>query len=343
MDKREAMLSFLVIGCGSIGSRHADNLLILGQTVYIYDREPERMKEFIRTHPTAQVFDFKSHHLKIDAWVIATPPNYHIPFSFEALSHDIKGIFIEKPISHNLDKVDETINQAKEKGLVIQVGYQFRFHPGLQLAKKLLDEGKIGKLLSIRAEFGQYLPNWHPNEDYRNLYTCHEQMGGGILLESSHEIDYVRWLAGEVTKVSCFAGKVSNLDIDVEDTADILLYINTGIIGNIHVDMIQQFYTRYCKLIGEEGNILWEYPNYQVQVSRKTANGGHVIINEPIAKSDYPDINFNADMYLEEMRHFVACVEGKEKPVVDAETGKRVLEIALAAKESARENKVVEV
>jgi len=233
------------------------------------------------------------------------------------------------------------VDELLSKDRIIQVGYQFRFHPGLRLVKKLLDEGKIGKLLSIRAEFGQYLPDWHPNEDYRNLYTAHQEQGGGIILDASHEIDYCRWLAGsEISKVACFAGKLSSLDVDAEDTADLLMYCNNNIVINIHTDFTQRRYTRSCRLCGEEGTIIWKYapPNfYRVQLF-EPANRP-----EDIARETYRELpSEKEEMYLEEMRHFISCIEGKEKPIVDGETGKRVLEIALAAKESAKERKVIE-
>ena len=308
-------MRFLIIGCGSAGERHTKNLLSLGQEVFVFDKDLVRAQRLVDTYGVS-IYDFKSHHLPIAAFVIATPPNYHIPFAFEALRHD-SHIFIEKPISNSLDRVDELITLAKKQDKIIQVGYQLRFNPGLMLVKKILDEGKIGRLLSIRAEFGFYLPYWHHSEDYRNLYTCYESQGGGIILDSSHEIDYVRWLTGsEVTQVSCFADKLSNLEVDVEDTAEINLKFESGAIGNIHVDFIQRDYIRSCKLIGEEDTIGWKLSQYEKD-------------------SNIP--------YLEEMRHFISCIENHENPLVNAETGKRVLEIALAAKQSARENKVIGV
>ena len=300
----------LIVGCGSIGERHTRNLLSLGQEVLVFDKDPLKEEVLVNRYGVS-VYDVKSHHLPIDAFVIATPPSFHIPFAMEALEHD-SHIFIEKPISHNLNGVDEVISLAKEKGKVLQVGYQFRFHPGLKAVKSFLDSGKIGKVLSIRAEFGQYLPDWHPNEDYRKLYTCKT----GIILDSSHEIDYVRWLASsEVTEVSCIYGKLSGLEMEAEDTAEIILRFENGVIGNIHVDCIQRTYTRWCKMIGERGTIIWDYPRNEV------------IVNE------IPQYRRSkADMYVEEMQNFIRAIEGKEKPAVDGETAKKVLEIALIAK-----------
>ena len=321
-------MKFIVIGCGSIGEMHTKNLLSLGQEVFVYDKDLVRIQNLVNRYKV-QTYDFKSHHIPIDAFVICTPPNSHIPLAFEGLEHNAH-LFIEKPISHTLDEVDEVIALAKEQDKVIQIGYQFRFHPGLKLVKQLLDEGKIGKLLSIRAEFGQYLPDWHPQEDYRNLYACYEEQGGGIILDGSHEIDYVVWLVGdEVSEVSCLAGKLSNLEVNTEDIAEINLKFRNGVISNIHTDFIQRTYTRGCKLYGERGAIMWmPYEDYLYLFTPKQKN---IKIKPKI------------DMYIEEMRNFIACIEGKEKPVVDGETGKRVLEIALAAKESAKVGEVVKI
>ena len=319
---------FLVIGCGSAGERHTKNLLSLGQEIAVTDIDINRSSVI------ANKYGVKVSSLsdEFDSFIICTPPDSHIYYIKEAIKYGAH-IFVEKPLSNSLDGVAEVIEQARTKNLVLQVGYQFRFHPGLRFVKELLDKGKIGKLLSVRAEFGQYLPDWHPNEDYKNLYTAHEKLGGGIILDASHEIDYVRWLVGsKVTKVSCFADKLSNLEVDTEDTAEINLGFENGIIGNIHVDMINRIYTRWCKLIGEKGTLVWDYQKPEIQLMpSKPGFGATIFTYEPI------------DPYIEEMKHFLSCIEGIEKPVMDGETGKRVLEIALAARKSSKENKVVEI
>ena len=322
------MSRFLVIGCGSIGERHTKNLLSLGQDVMVHDRDPVKLQNLVDKYRVIP-YDFTSYHIPFTAWIIATPPKYHLPFAFEALNHN-SHIFIEKPISHTLDRVGELLAKSEEQDRIIQVGYQFRFHPGLMLVKKLLDEGRIGKILSIRAEFGQYLPDWRPNVDYRDTYTAHNDQGGGIILDASHEVDYCRWLAGsEITKVSCFASKLSSLNVDAEDTAAILMRTTNNCIIEIHVDFTNRTYTRNCELIGDKGTIRWDYNLMTIYLFDGKE---HNLIYDS-----------KDDMYLEEMVHFLACIEGKEKPKVDGETGKRVLEIALAAKESAKENKVMEV
>jgi len=313
-------MKFLIVGCGSAGERHTKNLLSLGQEVQVFDTNEKRMTDIASKHniETHRMFSYTR---SFDAFIICTPPDSHLEYIRKAIENNAH-IFVEKPISNTLDGVDEVISMAKEKNLVLQVGYQFRFHPGLILVKQLLDEGRIGKLLNIRAEFGYYLPYWHLQEDYRNLYTIRL----GIILDASHEIHYVRWLAdSEVSEISCFAGHLSSLETQSEDIAEINIRFE-NIIGNIHADYIQRGYSRWCKLIGEKGTILWDY-NYAT-VKLYDDKEHHLMYD-------------TKDMYLEEMKHFIQCIERKEKPIVNGEIGKRVLEIALSAKESARENRVI--
>lgn len=190
----------------------------------------------------------------------------------------------------------------------------------------MLDEGIVGHPMNIRAEFGQYLPDWRPTQDYRQSYTAHAAMGGGIILDASHELDYVRWLGGEVESVSCAAGKFSGLEMDTEDMAEITLRIKGNLIAQVHMDCLQRDYVRTCKVVGEKGTLIWDFKQGVRHYDAATARWQ----DEPIA----PDLN---DMYVDEMKHFVSCARVEASPLVDGVTGKRVLELALAAKKSSCE------
>lgn len=323
-------MKVLVVGCGSIGKRHAGNIRQISPSIELFatDYLSDRTIPLIEAYNITP-YDMLSRHMPFDAFIVCVPTPDHMAYVKRAIEDGI-NVFVEKPLSDSLNGVTEALRMVSDKGLIMQVGYQFRFHPGLQLVKKLLDESRIGKILSIRAEFGQYLPDWRPNIDYTEHWGTWEQMGGGIISEVSHEIDYVRWLSGgEVIHVSCFAGHISSLEGNADDTAEIILKSDNNVISNIHVDMTQRSYTRWCKVIGESGNITWSYN------SKDRHYGCH--FNGKWVGTNY------SDMYIEEMKHFIACLEGKEKPVVDGETGKKVLEIVLAAKQSSKENKVVEI
>lgn len=325
-------MKFLVIGCGSIGERHIRNLQSLSAgEILAHDIDIERLtfigeKYQLKTYANLD----KALEHQVDAFIICVPPSLHIPFALKGIEHGAH-LFIEKPLSHNLEGIDTVLEQAKAKGLITFVGYNLRFHPGLKLVKQLLDEGRIGKVLSARVEAGHYLPDWHPWQDYRQMYTAKKEAGGGIILDGSHELDYIRWFLGEVKEMSCFAGKLSSLEVETEDTAEIILRFDSGAIAGVHLDFVQRAYSRSCKLIGEEGTIIWDYPAKKVSIF--SAKSGHW--EETEIKSE-PN-----DMYLEEIKHFTKCIRGEEAPIVDGVTAKRVLKIALAAKTSSQTGRTI--
>ena len=325
-------MKILVIGCGSIGERHIKNLIALSAgSIIATDTDPDRL-EYVRDKYFLDVYDdvdaaFNAHP---DIVLVCTPPPLHIPLAMKAVDHGCH-VFIEKPLSHTLDHVDGFLTKAKKKQRIVFVGYNLRFQRGIHLIKQFLEEEAIGKPLVIRAEFGQYLPDWRPSQDYKKSYTAHQNMGGGIILDGSHEIDYVRWFAGDIIEVSCFAGTLGSLEVDVEDTAEILLRTGDGTLAEIHLDFLQRVYSRTCKIIGTQGTLLWDYTENKVGLYAASTKQWK---NFPVAAE--PN-----EMYLEEMKHFLACVNGKAIPLIDGHAAKKVLEIALAAKKSASSGKAI--
>ena len=327
-------MKILVIGCGSIGERHIRNLkgLSMGEIIAC-DTDQKRLSAIGKKYDIQTCADIRRTLSKsIDATLVCTPPSTHIPIARKVIDSGAH-IFIEKPLSHSLKGVDELIERAGKKNLTILVGYNLRFHPGLALVKKLCDRGEVGRILSARAEVGQYLPDWRPWQDYRRSYTARKKLGGGIILDGSHELDYMRWLLGEVEEVSCFADKLSHLEVDTEDTAEVLLKFRSGAIAGVHLDFIRRDYARNCELVGEGGTIVWSYPEALVKIYSARNKKWRVIK----ASSD-PN-----EMYVREMRHFIRCVRGKENPLIDGKEGKKTLEIALAAKKSAEIGKIVRI
>ncbi len=320
-----------IIGCGSIGQRHARNLLTLGESdLVVYDPMPGRASEFaascgIRAADTLE----DAMALRPDVVWVCTPPHLHTDVAaraVEARAH----IFIEKPIASSLEGIDQLLEKVRSRGVVLYVGYNLRFQAGMAKTKELLGSGVIGRLLMIRAEAGQYLPDWRPTQDYRAGYITRRSTGGGIILDASHEIDYVRWLAGEVESVYCVAAHLSALEMETEDSAAIILRMAGGVIGEIHLDCIQRGYTKNCKLIGDAGTLVWDFKD-GIRLLRAGAMEWEQF---PMA----PDVN---DMYIKETRHFLQCVRGEATPLVDGETGRRILAVALAARDSAERRQQV--
>ena len=326
----------LVTGCGSIGQRHIRNLKALNAGAIIaHDPRPERRQEVEQKYG-AKTYDDLDEALeqKPDVAFVCTPTTVHIAPALSAAQAGCH-LFIEKPLSHSLDGVDDLIGVVTRKELVTLVGCNLRFHPGIAKMKELLEKEAIGRVLCVRVQAGQYLPDWHPWEDYRQGYSANKALGGGVILDGIHEIDYVTWFLGEVSQVFCFSGKLSSLDIDTEDTAEILLLFVDASIAEIHLDYVQRSYSRSCQIIGEEGTILWDFTEAQVML-HTAASGRWQLFPQK------PDYDINA-MYVDETKHFLACIQGKATPAQDIKSARRVLEIALAAKGSTETGKVMKV
>ena len=327
--------SILVAGAGSIGRRHMRNLRTLGcRRIGAVDPDTSRLEPMVAELGVQPFSDFDEalEHVRPDAVLVCTPPALHVPQALAAVRSGAH-VFVEKPLSHSLDGVDELVREAAGRDRILQVGYNWRFHPGIQKVKALVEQAAVGRVLWARAECGQYLPDWRPWQDYRLSYTASRSQGGGIILEGSHEIDYMRWIFGEVVQVHCVAGVLGDLEVDAEDTASMILRFASGCIGEIHLDFVQRTPWRGCKVVGTEGTIIWDDTDLSVRVF--TAQD---------EKWERIDVSCDRnDMYMAEMRSFLACLDGARQPIVDADAARRVLEITTAALRSACMNGVVEL
>ena len=195
-------MKFLIAGLGSIGRRHFRNLRALGENdiVLLRSHKATLSDDELAGYPveTDMLVALKKH--KPDAVVVANPTALHLDIAIPAAEAGCH-LFLEKPISGSLGRVDQLEATAKRSGSRILVGFQFRFHPTLRKAAELIAAGDLGKILTIHAHWGEYMPNWHPWEDYRQAYAAREDLGGGVIRTLTHPLDYVRWLGGEVTEV----------------------------------------------------------------------------------------------------------------------------------------------
>ena len=327
---------FLIIGCGSIGQRHVKNLLALGvNDIIAFDPEPMRREAVASTMKVVTVEDLSAAwRLGPQVCVIAAPSSLHIPIALDAARRGCH-LFIEKPLSHTWEGVQALLELARQANLITLVACNLRFHPGLRIVRRLLSDGAVGRIVAARVEVGQYLPDWHPTEDYRRGYSARRELGGGIILDAIHEIDYSRWLLGEVASAVCMSDKLSHLEIDTEDTAALLLRFASGALGEIHLDYVQRVYSRTCQIIGEEGTIHWDFSAGQVRFYSAHERRWKVFENPARWQ-----IN---QMYIDEMAHFLKCIAGDEAPESDVRDGAKVLQIALAAKASAVEKRWIEL
>jgi predicted dehydrogenase len=291
------------------------------------------------------------------AVIISNPTALHLDIAIPAAQAGC-ALLLEKPVSHSLERLDELQAAVQRNNLPVLVGYQFRFHPGLLKLRRLLLEGSIGRPLSAHAHWGEYLPNWHPWEDYHQGYSARADLGGGVVLTLSHPLDYLRWLFGDVQALWAFAGCLGDLDLDVEDSAEIGLrfqfnsairrpvgddepQMNTdehrwkgrktqrsGILASLHLDYLQRPPAHWLEIIGTEGVLRWDNVDGAVK-------GQSFCLPAP------PGFERN-DMFLDEMRHFVDVAQGLAQPICTLDDGVQALRLALAALESAEKGQMIQ-
>lgn len=336
----------LVVGCGSIGRRHARNLKALGvRRLGFCDTSPEALaqcSEELGGEPFSNYAEALQ-KFRPEIVLICTPPVYHVDEALGALRARAH-VFIEKPLSHESDGIQVLISEARRRDRVVQIGYNMRFHPGLRILKELIDSGKLGRVLWLKVEAGQYLPDWRPWQHYRESYSGRQELGGGIILDGSHELDYICWLLGRPTEVTCRAEHLSNLDVDVEDSAWIYLTFPERRRAELHLDFVQRAYTRTCKVVGETGTAFWDFNLKEVRWFSAENSSAENESAEKLSteKAGWKSVNyvFEAnDMYVAEILHFLESLGSGTGPLVDLEQGRDVIKVVEAAKKSSQEGR----
>ena len=186
-----------------------------------------------------------------DLAVVASPAPLHLDHACLLLDAGVP-VLIEKPLSDSLDRVRDAAPLLARHRDRIEVAYNLRFLSSARRMRTLIDEACVGRILGLRIEAGQYLPDWRPQADYRRQVSANRSLGGGVLLELSHELDYLIWLFGRFDQVFCMATNSGQLEIDVEDRADILLS-REDLTAQVHLDFLQCRASRSCKVIGSTG------------------------------------------------------------------------------------------
>jgi predicted dehydrogenase len=265
--------------------------------------------------------------------VIANPAPFHLEIA-TILSEIDCHLLIEKPISHNLTDVDDFLVSAKKRGIVCQVGYNLRFLPSLQQFRKLIHDREIGRIYSVRCEIGQYLPDWRPGTDYRIGVSAQQSLGGGVLLELSHEIDYLRWIFGEFEWVQASIGTLSDLQIDVEDTAHLMIGFvpdskGNKMMGTLDMDFVRHDTIRLCTAIGELGSLRWNGLTGEIDLFRKGSKEWEQVFRHQYGRDD---------TYHLQWKHFLECIDSGERPLVDGNDGLYALKIIEAIKASVKNN-----
>ena len=344
-------MRILFCGLGGIGQRHLRNLRsILGDQLEVHAYRVRRQKiKLLDDLSVADNSDLEldygivvhtdlDHALSVkpDLVMICNPSGLHIPIALSAAKAGCH-IFMEKPVSNSIDGLEELESILKEKGLFCYVGYNFRFHPALLKIKSLINEGFFGNIIGVQAEVGEYLPGWHKYEDYREMYAARADQGGGVVLSQIHEMDLICWFFGMPETITSCGGKLSNLEVDVEDTAFSLMKVRGEINCfpiSLQQDFIQRPPSRVFKVVGDRGIAKVNLIETQLEVFN--AEGSC------IECLTFPDFKRN-DMFMSQAKHLLDCVQGVAEPLVNLNDGIQSLHLALAAKHSLDTNSTVKL
>lgn len=328
----------LIVGLGSIGKRHLRlaRELLPNADIRIWRHQVcDAIPEFANGcfSSLEQAIDFAP-----QIAVIASPATFHMSAA-QPLARAGVHLFVEKPLSASLDGIPQLLETCREQGTVLLTGYNLRFLPSLQRFRDLLNENVIGRVLSVRCEIGQYLPSWRPDIDYRQSVSAHRKLGGGALLELSHELDYLSWVFGGVDWVKATLSRQCNLEIDVEDTAHLILGFVPAtdghqLIGTVNLDFVRHDTTRLCTAIGSNGSLRWNGLTGVVEQFESGAKEWRELFRHQHQRDE---------SYLAEWQHFLGCVSERKTPLITGEDGLRVLQIIGAARQASESGNLTQV
>ena len=328
----------LVVGLGSAGRRHAriiKNLFPAINVVVLRHKKCEKKDiEFLGLYKCVTSID-EAILTNPQAAIIANPAPMHIEVAEELANNGI-NLLIEKPISDSSEGIKRLLETCNKNDIILMTAYNLRFSPSLIEFKSQIQSNKIGNIYSVRSEIGQYLPSWRPESDYRDTVSANKNLGGGVLLELSHEIDYLSWIFGSIDWVKSHIGKQSTLDIDVEDSVKVILGFkgmnDIELIASLNMDFIRHDNTRRCFAIGEEGTLLWDGIAGKVEYFAEGANDWITIFLSEQG-SDYT--------YEEEIKSFFSSIESNKLPCISGVDGAYSVAVVEAIKKSSKIETVV--
>jgi predicted dehydrogenase len=351
-DAKTRVRRCLFVGLGGIGQRHLRNLRALrGGSVAVdafrVRREGTVVDDTLQVVPGEDVeskYGVTVHDdldaalaLRPDVVLVTNPSSLHVDVAKRALEAGAH-VLVEKPLSDSLDGVAALVRESARRGLVGYVAYQLRFHPGFVRTQQILREGLVGRVLFAEAVVGEYLPGFHPYEDYRRMYASRRELGGGVTLSQIHEIDFLLALFGRPERAFSLGGKLSSLEVDVDDVSSSLLEFR-GSEGRVlpvrlHQDFVQRPGERRLIIVGDQGKLEWSLSERSL---RRFSAAGQ--LDEQHSYAEFP----RNRMFEDELSHFLACVEQGQSPHVSLAAGAESLAVALGILESQRSGMPVSI
>ena len=336
LKKNNKVKTALIIGSGSIGQRHIKNLRKIGIDNIVALRS--KKGHFKKLPEALKVVEVDNWEEAIasnpDVAIISNPSSLHIETARKIVDH-VKGVFIEKPLSDSTNECQQLIDILNEKKVVSFIGHNMMFHPIVENIIKFYNENDIGEVVNIQCQVGQWLPDWHPYENYKNAYYARKDLGGGVALTLIHEIHLALELAGLPVSVVGEVSKYNKLDLEVDVCSDLMIKHKTGAVSQIHLDYIQQPSHRSGLITFEMGWLSYDFTRIEL-IGQKKGDDAHVV---------WSDKNYDYNKaYIDQMIEFVRFVEeGRLKHKYDAESSVESLKVVESLLESNNSGKKVSI
>ncbi len=323
-------MRFLIAGLGSIGRRHLRNLVALGE------RDIVLFRTGLSTMPDEELEGFPTERnleqalgRSPDAVIIANPTALHLDVAIPAARAGCH-VLLEKPVSGTLDRTEELRQAARSGKGRILVGYQYRFHPGLQAVKAWLEADAVGRVLTAAAEYRDHLPAWHPWEDFRRSYSARADLGGGVILTLSHPVDTLEWLLGPGRVAWAWSAGIPELELETDAVAVIVEELSSGVSGVIQLAYVSRPRLHRIEVTGTGGGIRWSEHDGVAHLARWST--------EAEERAEPPAGFERNDMFLAELKHFLNVCRGEESPICSLEDGLQTLKLLVGARALAAAN-----
>jgi len=311
-----------VIALGSIGRRHLRLISQIRPEIEIIvvrsGYGPAWQEEKLATKIVTSVEE--AIQWGIQAAIVSSPASLHLEQAIKLAKSGVH-LLIEKPLSNTLEGIDELLKTGNENGIIVQIGYVLRYESGAIKFKQWLIDKHIGEILHARIVCGSYLPDWRPEQNYRKTVSASQELGGGVLLELSHELDYLHWFFGKPIDVQAKLRNSGTLDINVEDQVDLLLTSSESYPIIVQLDFNRRRTVRQCQVILTEGELIWNATKNEVMWSP--------FDDEPVV---YQYNNERDYTYIKQIESFLESVEKNKKPVVTIHDGVAVLQLIEAVR-----------
>ncbi|WP_278491466.1 Gfo/Idh/MocA family protein [Acinetobacter gyllenbergii] len=322
------MKNIAVIGLGNIATRHRRNLkLLFPQAKLIVmsasgrvPQEPVSDSDYI-AKSIGEIIQFD-----VQFAIIASPAPFHAQHAIPLIQAGIP-VLIEKPVSVTQADVQALIDAEHEFQTPVAVGYCLRYLPSAQKVRQILKMGVIGTLYNAFIEIGQYLPDWRPTKNYRETVSAKTELGGGVLLELSHELDYAQWILGPLVSRHVILRSSKELELEVEDSADLLMTTIDGAVVNVHLDFLQRKAYRKCRFVGSEGCIEWDL--IQNEVKLITAKDQEIVYSAPEWDKN--------QMYLEMIVDFLKKINKEKNQCITLHEAEKTVGLIVEMKKTAIE------